>query len=222
MPELVWLAILSAFWPTLVVVDALAFQTPKPERILLSFLAGGLISTISIGTLVVLQLQDTAVVTSSKSTTDPALNITIGALALLAAYVLARVRDLPLHRRKPAGKPKRSPFATRAIESGAPLAFVAGVLLNIVPGVFPIIALKNLAELDYSSAETVAVLVGFYVVTFAFVEIPIMSFVVAHEWTRARVDQFNRWLGANQRRVVIWALVIGGVYLIARGVFQLL
>ena len=222
MPELVWLAILSSFWPTLVVVDALAFQTPKPERILLAFLAGGLISTVSIGTLVVLQLQDTAVVTSSKSTTDPALNITIGALALLAAYVLARVRDLPLRRRKPASKPKRSPFATRAIESGAPLAFVAGVLLNIVPGVFPIIALKNLAELDYSTAETMTVLVGFYLVTFAFVEIPIMSFVVAPEWTRARVDQFNRWLAANQRRVVIWALVIGGVYLIARGVFQLL
>jgi Sap, sulfolipid-1-addressing protein len=222
MPELVWLAILSAFWPTLVVVDALAFQTPRPERILLAFLAGGLISTVSIGALVVLQLQNTAVVTSSKSTTDPALNITIGALALLAAYVLARVHDLPLRRRKPASEPKRSPFATRAIESGAPLAFVAGVLVNIVPGVFPIIALKNLAELDYSSAETVAVLVGFYVVTFAFVEIPIMSFVVAPEWTRARVDQFNRWLAANQRRVVIWALVIGGVYLIARGVFQLL
>ena len=222
MPELVWLAILSAFWPTLVVVDALAFQTPKPERILIAFLAGGLISTVSIGTLVVFGLQDTSVVTSSKSTTDPALNITIGALALLAAYVLTHVHDLPHRRRRPAGTPKRSPFATRAIESGAPLAFVAGLLLNIVPGVFPIIALKNLAELDYSTAETVTILIGFYVVMFAFIEIPIASFVVAPEWTRVRVGQFNEWLATNQRRVVIWALLIGGVYLVGRGVFQLL
>ncbi len=46
------LGILSAaFWPTpLVLVDVLAFQTPKPEPILLSFLVGGLISTVTIGT----------------------------------------------------------------------------------------------------------------------------------------------------------------------------
>ena len=222
MAELGWLAILSAFWPTLVVVDVLAFHTPHPERVLVAFLVGGLISTITIGTLVVLNLQQTAAVTDSRSTTDPALNIAVGTLALVAAYVLERVPDLHLPRRRHGGEPKRSPFTERAIESGAPLAFVAGLLLNILPGVFPLIALKNLAELDYSAAETVAVLVGFYLVTFAFIEIPIVSYLVAPDWTRRRVAEFNDWLHAHQRRVAVWALVVGGVYLIGRGVLQLL
>jgi hypothetical protein len=220
--ELGWLAILSAFWPTLVVVDVLAFHTPNPERVLVAFLVGGLISTITIGTLVVLNLQQTAALTDSRSTTDPALNIAVGTLALVAAYVLDRVPDLHLRRRRHGREPKRSPFTERAIESGAPLAFVAGLLLNILPGVFPLIALKNLAELDYSAAETVAVLVGFYLVTFAFIEIPIVSYLVAPDWTRTRVAEFNDWLHAHQRRVAVWALVVGGVYLIGRGVLQLL
>jgi hypothetical protein len=219
--ELGWLAILSAFWPTLVVVDVLAFHTPKPERVLIAFLVGGLITTITIGTLIVLNLQGASAVTDSRSTTDPALNIAVGTLALVAAYVLDRMPDLHLPRRRTAN-PKRSPFTQRAIESGAPLAFVAGLLVNIVPGIFPIIALKNLAELDYSTAETIAVLVGFYLVTFAFIEIPIVSYLVAPAWTRRRVGELNDWLRTHQRRVAVWALVVGGVYLVARGVLELL
>jgi hypothetical protein len=221
--ELLLLAVLSAFWPTLVLVDVLAFQTPKPERILVAFLAGGLISTIVIGTLLVLRLQDSALLTSDRSTTDPALNFAIGTISLVAAYVLARMGDrpLPLHRKKklPA-EPKGPGFAERAIDRGPSLAFVAGLLLNVVPGVFPIIALKNLAELDYSAVETVTILVVFYLIVFAFVEVPIVCFLVAPEWTQDRVNGFNAWLAANTRRVIVWALVAGGIYLYARGLQQ--
>ena len=219
--ELALLAILSAFWPTLVLIDVLAFQTPKPERILIAFLAGGLISTVTIGTLLVLRLQDTSIMTSDRSSTDPALSFAIAAIAFLAAYVLNRLGDKPLPRlrrrerpKKPA-KPKGPSFAERAIDRGPSLAFVAGLLLNIIPGVFPIIALKNLAELDYSAGETISILFVFYLIMFAFVEIPIVSFVVAPDWTEKRVGRFNTWLRKNTRRVIVWILVGGGVYLTA-------
>jgi hypothetical protein len=224
--ELALLGVLSAFWPTLILVDVLAFQTPKPERILLAFLAGGLISTVAIGTVLVLQLQKTAAVTSDRSTTDPVLSFVVAAIAFLAAYVLHRLGDKPLPRlrrrrpRKEPAKPKGPSFAERAIDRGPSLAFVAGLILNIAPGVFPFIALKNLAELDYSAAETVGVLVGFYLIVFAFVEIPIVCFSVAPDWTEERVGRFNTWLGKNTRRVIIWALVAGGVYLTLRGIQQ--
>jgi Sap, sulfolipid-1-addressing protein len=226
--ELVLLGILSAFWPTLVLVDVLAFQTPKPERILMAFLAGGLISTVTVGTVLVLRLQGTSLMTTSRSTTDPTLNFVVAGIVFLAAYVLNRLGDKPLprlRREKPEqepAKPKGPSFAERAIDRGPALAFVAGLLLNILPGVFPIIALKNLTELDYSAAETVGILIVFYVIVFAFVEIPIVSFVVAPDWTQDRVTRFNTWLGENTRRVIVWALVAGGVYLTLRGIQQLL
>jgi len=226
--ELVLLGILSAFWPTLVLVDVLAFQTPKPEPILISFLVGGLISTVTIGSILVLRLQDTNLLTTERSTTDPTLNFVVAGIVFLAAHVLSRLGDRPLprlRRRKPRNEshqPKGPSFAERAIDRGPALAFVAGLLLNIVPGVFPIIALKNLAELDYSAAETVTVLFVFYLIVFAFVEIPIVSYVVAPHWTESHVSRFNAWLSQNTRRVIVWALVAGGVYLTLRGIQQLL
>jgi Sap, sulfolipid-1-addressing protein len=226
--ELVLLGILSAFWPTLVLVDVLAFQTPKPERILIAFLAGGLISTVTIGSLLVLRFQGTQILNGDRSTTDPALNFAVAGIAFLAAYVLDRLGDKPLprlRRRKPRTeppKPKGPSFAERAIDSGPSLAFVAGLLLNIVPGVFPFIALKNLAELDYSAAETVSILIVFYLIVFSFIELPIISSVVAPRWTEERVSRFNTWLSNNTRRVIVWALVTGGVYLTLRGLQQVI
>ena len=223
--EIFALAVLSAFWPTLLLVDVLAFQAPKPERILLSFLAGGLLTTLSIGALIVFGLQGTAIFTRSKGTTDPALNITIGLLAFLSAYVLERVRRRPpkLEPEPEAtnGETTHTSFVERAMARGAPLAFVAGILLNIIPGVFPVIGLKDIAELNASTAGTLALILAFYVIMFMFVEIPIVGLVVAPDWTQARVRRFNTWLGENKLLVLIWILVGGGIYLVARGVLQL-
>lgn len=219
MLEVFGLAVVSAFWPTLVLVDVLAFRTEKPERVLVAFLAGGLVSTLTIGSLIIFELRRSALVTTSRSTTDPLLNIVIGLLALVGAWVLAR------RARRPAGTNRgdamQSVRLERAIRRGAPIAFVAGLIINIVPGVFPFIALKDIAELDYSVAATFAVLLAFYLVMFAFIEIPIAGYLFAPELTQSRVNEFNTWLGANGLRVAIWTLMIGGTYLVARGAVQL-
>jgi hypothetical protein len=218
--ELLWLAVLSAFWPTLIAVDVLAFHTPNPERILVSFLAGGLLATVTIGTIVVLNLQQTALVTSSASTTNPALNLTVGGLSLFAALALGRM-PASTGVAEPAAPRARPRLAERMVERGAALAFAGGILLNLVPGIFPLIALKDIAQLDYSAAATVGILVVFYAIMFAFVEIPIVGYVVASEWTERQVNASNAWLRANRRQVAMWVLVVGGVYLVVRGIVQL-
>ena len=67
----------------------------------------------------------------------------------------------------PEAAPPRPGRIEQLLDRGAPLAFVAGIVFNIVPGVFPLIALKDIAELDYGIAETVVVLLGFYAIMFA-------------------------------------------------------
>jgi thiol:disulfide interchange protein len=183
---------------------------------------------VTIGSLLVLRFQGTAPLTKDSSTTDPALNFAVAGISFLAAYMLDRLGDKPLprlRRRRPAkqpAKPKGPSFAERSIDRGPSLAFVAGLILNIVPGIFPFIALKNLAELDHSAAETVSILIVFYLIVFAFVEIPTVSFVVAPRWTENHVSRFNTWLSNNTRRVIVWALVAGGVYLTLRGLQQII
>ena len=138
--DLLVLALLSAFWPTLLVIDILAFQAPKPERILLAFLAGGLLTTVTLGTLIVTFLDGTAFGSKSQtSATDAVVYFVLAGVAFLCAFILGRRPRRPEQpsSTQPPGKPN---LMTRVMEHGAPLAFVGGIILNIVPGVFPLIA----------------------------------------------------------------------------------
>ena len=60
----------------------------------------------------------------------------------------------------------------------------------------------------------------FYVIMFAFAEVPIVAYLFAPERTTAKVNQFNDWLRRNSTRVSVWVLVAVGIYLTVRGVVQ--
>ncbi len=81
--------------------------------------------------------------------------------------------------------------------------------------------MKNIAELDYSTGATLAVIVSFYVIMFTFVEVPLVGFIVAKDWTKKNVTLFNAWLGQNLLRLASGALGVVGVVEIARGLFAL-
>ena len=85
--ELALLAIASAFWPILVVVDLVALRTPRPVPLLAWFLAGGLLTTISEGLVIVFALEGTTL-GSSRPSVGGWGNVIGGCVALLAAYVL--------------------------------------------------------------------------------------------------------------------------------------
>jgi hypothetical protein len=90
-------------------------------------------------------------------------------------------------------------------------------VLNVFPGVLPFIAMKDIGELDYSTAGTIAVIVGFYLVMFTPVEAPLVAFLVAPARTERAVERFNLWLAQNLRRLAWWVLLAVGVFEIVRG-----
>ena len=216
--ELLLLAVASVFWPILLAVDVVALHAPHPTRLLACFLAGGLLTCVAIGTLIAQALQQTSLVTASRPTADPIVYFGAGALALVLALVVARTPSTSRRKKKGSGPPRYE----RALQRGAPLAFLAGVVLNVVPGVFPFVALKDVAQLEYGVAATAAVLTVFYLVMFALVEVPLLSFLVAPERTTAMTADFNRRLAANGRRIAVVVLQVVGALLILRGVIALL
>src|SRR6478672_3616343 len=138
------------FWPTLIVIVVLALRVSHPLKILLWFLIGGLLTTVAVGIAIVFALQGASFMSGSKPTIDPVVYITTGLLSLLAAFVLLRRKSrAPQSSQAPmkaeadtANDPKPKPaLSQRVVESGAPVAFVSGIVLNIVPGTFPIVAL---------------------------------------------------------------------------------
>jgi hypothetical protein len=214
-PELFVLAVASAVWPTLLAVDLIALRTPRPARILFSFLVGGLATCVAIGLVVVFALENSTAFTGSRSTADPVVYFTAGIVAVVIGWVVSSHPNwVHLDRRKTKGPG----WSERVIARGAALAFVAGVALNIVPGVFPVVGLKDIGQLDYGAAATVALVVGFYLIMFVLIEVPLMAYLVAPARTAAEVDRFNSWLTNNARQLAVATLYAVGTYLIVRGI----
>jgi hypothetical protein len=213
----------SMFWPLLLVVVVIALRLPHSLRILAWFWAGGMLTSVSVGTAIVFALHGTAPKSGSTLPSASWIDIVVGSLALLAAAVLQRFGARQARRK--AAQPETPTQASRTsqriehlVQSGGPLAFVGGILATILPAPLAIIAMADIAQLDYSNVETVAVIVAFYVVMFTFVEVPMVGFVVSPERTRTKAVAFNAWLDRNLVTIGVWALTILGVAEIVRGI----
>ena len=219
--ELALLAIASAFWPILVVVDLVALRTPRPVPLLAWFLAGGLLTTISEGLVIVFVLEGTTL-GSSRPSVGGWGNVIGGCVAVLAAYVL-RARAARSRNDGPPAQaaPKKTSRTERMIEDGGLYAFGAGVVLNVFPGVFPLIALRNISSLNYGNSTKILLIIGLYLCTFALIEVPLVGLLVAPARVEPWVRGLNSWLDRNGKRVAIDALGVIGVALLARGIVQL-
>jgi len=178
--EIVLLGVVAAVWPVLLVVVAVALRAPHPLRILAGFLAGGLLTCLTVGGAIVRLLRRSSFVMNDPHTADPVVNLVCGALALLAAFALARFLAARRASPRPPKEAAEGPSRTeRLVGRGAALAFVVGIVLNVVPGVVPAVALKDIAQLNVGVGETFALLLAFYLVMFALVELPLVGYVVA-------------------------------------------
>ena len=214
------LAVASAISPSILAVVIVVLSRPNPRRLLLAYLLGGLLTSLTVGIAVVTSLNGLDVLSGSSPVADPIVNFTVGALALIVAYVLATDRDAPFeerHREKRAERPTRDPWSERVLSRGtAPIAFAVGIALSL-PGAFYLVALKDIAQgQDGVGAQLIAIVV-FNLIMFAFAEVPLLGYSFAPEATTVRVKQLNSWMARHARQIVIAVATTIGLYLIARG-----
>lgn len=215
--EIFLLAVASAFWPVLIAVDLVALRTPRPVMLLTWFLAGGLLTTITEGLIIVFVLDGTSLASGSDRNPAGWINVAGGVLALaLAAIVRAGGRQP-----KPRPEKQEPGRWTGRVARGRGYAFGAGVVLNLLPGIFPLIALRNIAALDSGDGAKAALVVALYLIMFTLVEAPLLGLVLAPERAERAVRQFNGWLDRNGRRLGADVLALIGVFLIVRGIVQL-
>jgi hypothetical protein len=216
--ELAVLAIASAFWPILIAVDLVALRTPRPVPLLAWFLAGGLLTTIGEGLVIVFVLDGTAL-GSPRGSVGGWGDLIGGGVALLAAYVLRARADRS--RTKGQAVATKPSWAERTVENGGPYAFGAGVVLNVFPGIFPLLALRIIASLTYGGGAKVLLVVALYLCTLMLVEVPLVALLVAPGRVDAMVRGFNSWLDRNGRRLAIDVLGLVGLFLVVRGIVKL-
>ncbi|PWU23260.1 MAG: hypothetical protein C5B48_08910 [Candidatus Rokuibacteriota bacterium] len=220
--EVFLLAVVSAFWPALVAVALVALASPRPKILLASFLAGGLLTTTAIGLAIALSLEGSSIFTGSHPPAPPAVNIVAGVLLLVVAHVAAHRNDKTSEQQEPA-KAVKEPWTKRMLDRGTGrIAFLVGIVINLVPGVFAVVGYTDIARLDYSTTETVLLVLGFNVIMFALIEVPLVGYAVAPRRTTAGVTRLNAWLKGNARRLIVLTAVAAGIFLIARGLLQLI
>jgi hypothetical protein len=199
---------------------------PNPKRLLLGYLLGAAMTSITLGLVIVFSLDGSSSATSSaKHTINPAIDIVLGLLLLVIAFVVATGRDT---RRRARAERKRAAAATKApprwkqaLSGGtARTTFVVGALLTL-PGASYLGGLSNIAKQNASTAGTVALVVGFNVVMLMLLEVPLVGFTFRPEATAVKVTQFSDWLSRNGGRIGLGVAAVLGAALLVRGVVGL-
>jgi Sap, sulfolipid-1-addressing protein len=211
--ELLLLAIAGAFYPALLAVVIIFLGRPHPKRLLAFFLAGAVLVSVTIGLVAVFALEG-ADIGSSRPPLNAGIYLGFGSLAVVVGAHFLRTPAKPKKPKKKSGPSMTQRVLTR---DSSWLVFVLGIVLNL-PGLWYLVGLKDIALADYSDAEKVLLVLGFNVIMFAFVEVPLVGYLVAPEWSRTRVNDFNAWLHRNGRLLGGWIGVGIGVFLIVRGI----
>jgi Sap, sulfolipid-1-addressing protein len=220
------LAFLAALYPTLLAATTVMLMLPHPKRLLLGYLLGAAMTSITLGLVIVFTLRNSGIAQTTKATLGPGEDIVLGCLALVVAYVLGSGRDEPLRERRrerkaakgPQGPPRWQQFLGRG---SARVTFAVGAVLTL-PGATYITALYRIADEELADPATVGVVLAFNAIMLMLLEIPLLAYTFAPEWTPRAIERFKAKLRERGR---VWGVRVAaglGLLMIARGVIALL
>ncbi len=227
MGDILLLGIVAAVNPTLLAAVTLMLFLPSPKRLLLGYLAGALLTSLTIGFVIVFVVHDSSATETARSAVSPSIDITFGAILLLVAYVLhgghdQRVKERRRQKRlaKEGGEEpaEKGPSKVEQLlgRGSARITFALGAVLTL-PGISYLAALHDLQQLGYGTVGEILVILGFNVLLLILLIVPLVGFFVAPEGTVVEVQRFRAWLTRSGRKIVIEVTAVLGVLLLIRG-----
>jgi hypothetical protein len=223
--DILLLAFLAALYPTLLAATTVMLMLPHPKRLLLGYLAGAAMTSVTLGLLIVFTLQDSSLASTSQHQLGPGADLALGCLALIVAFVLGTGRDERLTQRRRARKAAKEPAGPprwqQALSRGsARTTFAVGAVLTL-PGATYIAALNRLADEDMSATATVGTVLLFNLIMLMLLELPLLAYSFAPDWTPKAIERFKLKLRERGR---IWGVRVAaaiGALFILRGVLTL-
>jgi hypothetical protein len=222
MGQIILFALLSALYPTLIAATSVMLLLPRAKSLMLGFWLGAMITSVTCGLVIVFALHGSSVVSTSRHTVSPAIDLAIAVLLMVAALALARGEDQRVRARRRAHQSNREakpPKWRRELQKGSPRhTLVIGILLSF-PGVWYLAALDRLSRLHYAKATTIFVVVAFCIAQLALIEVPMLAFRIWPRETPITIDHVKAWGAAHGRRYAVWGLAaVGGLLVIRAGI----
>jgi hypothetical protein len=237
------MAVVVAVDPAQVGAVAYILSRSSTVRLLAAYFIGGFGVSLIAGGVILFVLDGVGV--GQSSSIPPEMEIAVGGLALLVAVLVgtgiaARLRErvksrrardpgdmLPSTTDDSAGPEKLPGFEKlphrlqAALHNESPwVAWVYGVAFGM-PSAYYLAAIAAILKSGLGTGGQIAALLVFNTVAFSVAAIPLVSFAIAPEATRARVDQLYEWVSTHQRLVVTVLASLVGVYLIVVGISKL-
>jgi hypothetical protein len=208
----------SIYPPAAAAVIALGRGAEVRSRVFAFVLAAALV-TYAVGALILYALLELGATGSHHLTPGAALDVALGVALMLLA--------LRLHRRRP------DPAAAAPAAGGAPskierylesrrLAFVLGIVLYVLPSPIYIGAVKAIADANLSTSGELASLAGVVAVMLWLIELPMLMLLLVPHRAATALERINLWFARHGRTLAIIAASAVGIYLIVKGLLQLL
>ncbi|HEY8810114.1 MAG TPA: GAP family protein [Solirubrobacterales bacterium] len=227
MGDVFLLAFLAALYPSLLAATTVMLLLPHPKRLLLGYLCGAAMTSITLGLVIVFALRHAGLTKTTQVSLGPGEDIVLGCLALAIAFVLRSGRDRRLverrrERKAAKGKDKAGPPRwQQALGRGsARTTFVVGALLTL-PGATYITALYRISDENLADPLTVLVVLAFNAIMLMLLEIPLLAYTFAPDWTPKAIERFKHKLSERGRSWGIRVATILGALMIARGIVTL-
>lgn len=224
------LSLLAMFNPTLLAAVTVMMLLPDPKRLITGYLLGAYLASIGLGMAIVFTLHGTSSgVETSKRTLSPVEDQAFGVLLAIVGWALltGRVKQAKesrkrRHEEKHGPKEEKESLPERLLGRGSMrIAFAIGALLSL-PGASYFIALDKIAKLDWPAPTTALAVVVFCLIQQTFLEVPLIGFHFAPEWTQGAVVRFREWIAKNAARAAGYVALTLGVLLIIRGTAYLI
>jgi hypothetical protein len=228
MGDIFLLSLVSAANASLLAAVTVMLFLPSPKRLLLGYLAGALLASLATGFVIVFVVHDSSATSTAENAVSPAIDVVLGLLALMIAYVLQgghdqRLKERRQQKKRDEGKEEEEKGPSKVEQllgrGSARVTFALGVVLTL-PGVSYLAALHDLQELGYGTVGEILVILGFNVMLLLLLEIPLVGYFVAPERTVVEVQRFRAWLSRSGRRMAIYGAAGVGAFLVVRGMIE--
>jgi len=223
--EVFVLALVASLDAGLLAAAVVLLGRPRPAHQLLAYLIGGMGLSIAFGLLIVLGLHGSKLLREPSRSTSAVIELVAGTLLIVVAILVRSGRAAHWHPRRTsrgdAERPERQSLYDRAVgHDSVWIAWAAGAVYS-VPGAYYLAGLALLAKLDAATGTNVLAILGFNLIMFALIELPLLGFALAPERTRSLTERLSGWM-TDHRRILI-VVVAGGVgaYLLISGLSDL-
>lgn len=223
------LSLLAMFNPTLLAAVTIMMLLPDPRRLVTGYLLGAYLTSIGLGLAIVFSFHQSSGVESSKKTLSPLEDLVFGAILIIVGWALlsgrvAQVKESRKrrHERKHGPQEEKESLPERLLGRGSMrITFAVGALLSL-PGASYLVALDKISRLDWPSLTTGLAVIIFCLIQQLLLELPLIGFWLAPDWTGRAVVRFRGWIERNAARAAGYVALTLGCLLIIRGTVYLI